>query len=270
MCIVLEVSRSGYYGWLKRRSSVRRREDQELLERIRSIHRESRGTYGSPRIHRRLQEDGVKCGRNRVARLMRENDIRGKCSGRKFKPKTTDSNHQERIFPNKLPDAVIEGPDQVWAADITYISTAEGWVYLATIIDLYSRMIVGWAVDRTLETTLPLAALHMALSRRRAPELHHSDRGCQYASRDYKAVLEEHGIEGSMSRKGNCYDNATKESFYHTLKTEHVFHEDYEDLAHVRRSLFDYIEIFYNRQRFHSALGYKCPARFEEEAEVAA
>ena len=264
MCIVLEVSRSGYYRWVASRDSERRREDRELLMRIRAIHKKSRGIYGAPRIHRELRKQGVRCGRKRVARLMREAELRGKCR-RKFKPKTTDSKHGKRIFPNRLPDATIDGPDQVWAADITYIATDEGWVYLATVIDLFSRKIVGWSIAETLETELPLAALCMALAWRKAPTLHHSDRGSQYASAGYRELLDKHGIQGSMSRKGNCYDNATQESFYHTLKTEHVFHEQYKNLAEARTSIFDYIEIFYNRQRSHSSLDYKSPTQFEEE-----
>ncbi len=265
MCHVMEVSRSGFYRWVEAQDSERRREDRELLERIREIHEESRGTYGSPRIYRELKKEGWQCGRNRVARLMREAGIRAKCA-RKFKPpKTTDSNHKERIFPNRLPEVTIDGPDQVWAADITYIPTEEGWVYLATVIDLFSRRVVGWALAATLKTELPLAALRMALARRAAPKLHHSDRGSQYASKDYRRLLKAHGIEGSMSRKGNCYDNATQESFYHTLKTELVFHEHYRNIVEARSSLFDYIEIFYNRKRSHSSLGYKSPAEFEGE-----
>ncbi len=265
MCIVLEVSRSGYYRWVHSRNSERRRRDRELLKRIHAIHEESRRIYGAPRVHRELHKQGVRCGGKRVARLMRESELRGKCSRRKFKPKTTDSKHGERISPNRLPDVTIDRVDQVWAADITYIATEEGWAYLATVIDLYSRKIVGWSVATTLATALPMAALRMALSWRKAPMLHHSDRGCQYASSDYKELLDLHAIEGSMSRKGNCYDNATQESFYHSLKTEHVFHEHYRNLDEVRSSLFDYIEVFYNRQRSHSSLGYKSPTQFEEE-----
>lgn len=264
MCIVLEVSRSGYYRWVESRDSERRREDRELLKRIRAIHEESRGIYGAPRIHRELRKQGVRCGRKRVARLMREAELGGKCR-RKFKPKTTDSKHGERIFPNRLPHVTINRPDQVWAADITYIPTGEGWVYLATVIDLCSRRIVGWSMAASLTTELPLAALCMALAWRKVPQLHHSDRGSQYASDDYKKVLKQHKIKGSMSRKGNCYDNATQESFYHSLKTEHVFHQRYRDLEEARSSIFDYIEIFYNRQRSHSSLDYKSPSQFEEE-----
>ncbi len=263
MCIVLEVSRSGFYRWVESRESERRKEDRELLQRIRAIHERSRGIYGAPRVHRELRDEGVRCGRKRVARLMREAELHGKCR-RKFRPKTTDSKHGNRIFPNRLPEASIERPDQVWAADITYIGTDEGWVYLATVIDLYSRTIVGWAMATTLATELPMQALRMALSWRRAPELHHSDRGCQYASDEYRALLAQLGITGSMSRKGNCYDNATKESFYHSLKTEHVFHERYRNLEEARRSIADYIEVFYNRERRHSSLDYMSPARFEE------
>ena len=252
------------YRWVESRDSERRREDRELLKRIRAIHKKSRGIYGAPRIHRELREQGVRCGRKRVARLMRAAELRGKCR-RKFKPKTTNSKHGKRISSNLLPDATIDRPDQVWAADITYIGTDDGWVYLATVIDLYSRKIVGWSVAATLATELPLEALRMALSWRTAPMLHHSDRGSQYASEDYRELLDLHRIEGSMSRKGNCYDNATQESFYHSLKTEHVFHEHYRNIKEARSSIFDYIEVFYNRQRSHSSLDYQSPARFEEE-----
>ena len=266
MCQVFDVSRSGFYRWVRAQDSERRREDRVLLERIRVIHEESRRIYGAPRIYRQLLQEGWTCSRKRVARLMRKAGIRSKCV-RKFKrPKTTDSNHNGRVFPNLLPEATIDGRDQVWAADITYIPTATGWVYLATVIDLYSRRVVGWALAATLKTELPLAALRMALALRQAPKLHHSDRGSQYASKDYQALLGSHGIDGSMSRKGNCYDNATQESFYHTLKTEHVFHECYQNLAEARSNLFGYIEIFYNRKRSHSSLGYKSPAEFEAEA----
>lgn len=261
MCRVLEVSRNGFYGWVKRRESKRRKEDRELLERIRAIHKKSRGIYGRRRVHRVLREEGIHVGEKRVGRLMRAAGLRGKCR-RKFRPKTTDSNHGKRTFPNQLPEAVIERPDQVWAADITYIGTDAGWVYLATVIDLCSRTIVGWSMARTLATELPLQALRMALSWRRAPELHHSDQGSQYASDDYRELLEDFGIDGSMSRKGNCYDNAIQESFYHSLKTEHVFHEDYEN-EEAFRSIADYIEVFYNRERRHSSLNYMSPAQFE-------
>ena len=264
MCIVFEVSRSGYYRWRNALISAKRDEDRRLVERIEQIHRVSRGTYGSPRIWAALRAEGWTCGRNRVARLMKENGIRAKASVKKFRPKTTDSNHSEPVFENLLPEAVIDGPDQVWVSDITYIPTGEGWVYLATVLDLYSRCIVGWSLMRTLRTDLPLAALEMALGRRGTPRLHHSDRGCQYASAEYRRMLELYGIAGSMSRKGNCYDNATMESFYHTLKTELVFHETYLNLDGARASLFDYIEIFYNRQRSHSSLGYMAPIAFEK------
>lgn len=264
MCIVFEVSRSGYYRWVKSRNSDRRIEDADLSARILSIHEKSRRIYGSPRIHRELKKQGIYCGCKRVARLMREADLRGKCR-KKFKPKTTDSKHGDRIYPNLMPEVKIVRPNQVWAADITYIDTREGWVYLATVIDMFSRKIVGWAIGTTLARTLPLQALSMALAGRSAPELHHSDRGSQYGSDDYKKKLDQHRITGSMSRKGNCYDNATQESFYHSLKTELVFHERYENLEEARSSIFDYIEVFYNRQRSHSSLSYKSPAEFETE-----
>lgn len=265
MCKVMEVSRSGYYRWLSAEESARRREDRELLKRIREIHQESKEIYGAPRIHRVLREEGVRCSRKRVARLMREAGLRSKCT-RKFRPpRTTDSNHSERIFPNRLGEITVRRLHQVWAADITYVSTEEGWIYLATVIDLYSRRIIGWALSRSLETELPLAALRMALCYRKPPEVHHSDRGSQYASKKYRKVLESWNIEGSMSRKGNCYDNAIQESFYRTLKTELVFHHCYRTFEEAKESIAQYIEIFYNRKRLHSSLDYRSPARFEEE-----
>jgi transposase InsO family protein len=197
---------------------------------------------------------------------MKEAGLRAKAAKRKFKPQTTTSNHENPVFPNRLADSVATEPDMIWASDITYIPTRSGWVYLAVVLDLFSRRVVGWSLKKTLKTELPLAALQMALGMRAAPRLHHSDRGSQYASRGYRGVLASHGIEGSMSRKGNCYDNATVESFFHTLKTEFVFHETFEGLEDARTSLFDYIEVFYNRQRSHSSLGYKSPAAIEGEA----
>lgn len=268
MCVVLEVSRSGYYRWVNSRASERRKADEELLEEIKEIHEASRGTYGSPRVCAKLHQRGRRCSRKRVARLMRESGLRGKC-WRKFKPKTTKSDHGKSVFPNVLPEVSIEAPDQAWASDITYLQTDKGWVYLATVIDLCSRMIVGWAVRETITTALVTEALTMALKRREVPQLHHSDRGAQYASRRYRRLLEKNGITGSMSRKGNCYDNATQESFFHTLKQEHVFHEEFRDVGHARSSIFDYIEVFYNRQRIHSSLGYVSPAEFERKEEVA-
>ena len=268
MCVVLGVSRSGYYRWLNSRASERRMSDKKLLEEINAIFKDFRGIYGSPRVWDELLKRGRRCSRKRVARLMREAGLQAKAS-RKYKPKTTQSDHGNRVSPNLLPEASIDAPNQAWAADITYVRTDKGWVYLATIIDLYSRMIVGWAARETITSALVKEALTMALKRREAPKLHHSDRGSQYASQSYRRELERHGITSSMSRKGNCYDNATQESFFHSLKQEHVFHERFRDVDHARSSLFDYIEVFYNRKRSHSSLGYLSPAEFERRAATA-
>lgn len=264
MCIVLKISRSGYYSWLQRGLSDRSKRDSELLEKIRSIHSGSDETYGSPRVHSDLVTGGEPCGRKRVARLMREDGIRSKIVKKHKKPQSTNSNHKDPVFPNLLPDQRVERPDQVWVADMTYLRVGENWCYLAAILDLFLRRIVGWSVGQSPNTALTLAALTNALSTREAPELHHSDRGCQYAAA-YRDALQSSGIEGSMSRKGNCYDNATMESFFGTLKTERVFHEEYSTLDELRGSLFNYIEMFYNTQRLHSSIGYKSPAELEKE-----
>jgi transposase InsO family protein len=260
----LEVSRSGFYAWLKREESARSREDRRLLSEIKEIHKGSRGTYGVPRVHEELRTRGKRCGKNRVARLMRGAGLQSKVR-RRFR-KTTDSSHSRPVAPNLLEGKPVpERPNEVWVADITYIPTAEGWLYLASIMDLCSRLIVGWSMDATLKTSLVLGALRMALGRRSPGRglIHHSDRGSQYASEAYQEVLREHGIACSMSRKGNCYDNAFKESFYHTLKTELVCHERYPSRTAARASVFDYIEVFYNRERRHSSIGYHTPSEFE-------
>ncbi len=273
MCRLLEVSRSGFYAWLRREEGEvgpRALENRRLIERIKAIHAKSRETYGSPRIHAELRKSGDECGKNRVARLMSQAGIRSKVR-KKFRVKTTNSNHAYPIAPNLLRDrAAPVLPNEIWVADITYIPTAEGWLYLASILDLCSRKVVGWAMKDTLRVELTLGALEMALKRRR-PEtglLHHSDRGTQYAAGDYRDLLDEHGLVSSMSRKGNCYDNAAKESFFHTLKTELVHHTHYKTRDEAKASLFDYIEIFYNRQRLHSSLGYRSPEEFEAYLEA--
>ena len=266
MCRVLHVSRSGYYAWRRRPVSGREMANQKLTEQIEEIHQESRQTYGSPRIHAELADQGVKCGHNRVARLMRKAELRAK-QNRKFKVRTTDSAHDYPVAPNLLEqDFQASQPNEKWVADITYILTAEGWLYLAAVMDLYSRRIVGWAMGDTLERWLPLAALEMALETRQpAPGLlHHSDRGSQYASEDYQAVLTKYQIQASMSRTGNCYDNAPIESFFGTLKTELVHHRHYATRAEAKTDIFEYIEVFYNRFRRHSALDNLCPVVFEK------
>jgi transposase InsO family protein len=267
MCRVLGVSRSGWYAWQARvRPTTRELRDAELLEKIRAIHEKSRGTYGSPRVHAQLCRDGVDVGEDRVARLMRVDGLTGKIR-RRFKV-TTDSKHDRPIAPNTLNrEFTAESSDSVWCADITFIPTASGWVYLAAIIDLATRMIVGWSMATHMRTELVEAALLNALTTR-APAsrlVHHSDRGSQYASTSYRALLAYYGIECSMSGAGNCYDNAVIESFFGTYKQEWAHHHRWQGLADARAATHDYIEVFYNRQRLHSSLGYRTPAEVDED-----
>lgn len=263
MCRVLDVSRSGYYDWRKRKPSVRDLANASLIGEIKKIFKHSRKTYGSPRIHAELKAQGTRCSRNRVARLMREHGIRAR--RRRRRVKTTDSKHSRPVAPNLLDRQFeAEGPNQKWVADISYIDTGEGWLYLATVMDLFSRRIVGWAMADHMETPLVEQALRMALIRRRpgAGLLHHSDRGSQYASGDYRALLAAWGIAVSMSRTGNCHDNAVMESFFGKLKTEWAT-EQYATRADARTDIFEYIEVWYNRRRRHSTLGYFSPRDFE-------
>ena len=262
----LEVSRSGYYRWLERTESPRARSARHLLERIVQVHQQSRMTYGSPRVFQQLRQQGVRTSENRVARLMK---AAGLCerTKRAFRPRTTDSRHAHPPAPNRLKDTPRpQAPDRVWVADITYIRTQTGWAYLAAVMDLCSRKILGWSLGPSLETLLVKGALLKALAHRRpaAGLLHHSDRGVQYASSAFQALLHSWKLLPSMSAQGHCYDNAVMESFWSTLKTELIHNQDFHDLAHARLALFDYIEIFYNRQRLHSALGYKSPVDFEQ------
>ncbi len=269
MCTTLKVSRSGFYAWLKREPSARTKSDARMTEQIREIHKASRGIYGAPRIHEALKASGVPCGLNRVARLMRKAEVRSKMS-RKFKA-TTNSKHNHPVAPNLLnQDFKTYSPNAIWVSDITYIWTDEGWLYLATTMDLFSRTIVGWAMDSRMKSDLVVSALDMALNARMPSEglIHHSDRGVQYAAKPFQELLTANGIVCSMSRKGNCYDNAVQESFYHSLKTEQVHHEHYHTRDEARASLFDYIEVFYNRERIHSTLGYVSPLQFELEFEI--
>lgn len=268
MCRVLEVCRGGYYAWVKRPPGPRAKRRRELTAAIRQAHEASRKTYGSPRVHRQLRAKGVACCENTVAKLMRENDLFSKVK-RKFKVSTTDSNHAYAVADNTLDqDFSAAAPNRVWVADITYIPTAEGWLYLAAVLDLYSRKVVGWSMADHLRTELVADALTLAIDHRKPGKdlLHHSDRGVQYASDAYQGLLAEHGMACSMSRRGNCYDNAAMESFFGTLKTELVHHEKYATRAAARQSIFEYIEVFYNRQRLHSTLGYLSPADFERAA----
>jgi transposase InsO family protein len=264
MCTLLKVSRSGYYTWLKRPESRRSRENRSLEDKIRVFHAASHGIYGSPKIHRDLIDDGVRCGKNRVARIMREAGIRSRTK-KKFKA-TTNSRHNLPVAPNLLnQDFTVNAPDRTWVSDITYIHTEKGWLYLAVLLDLFNREIVGWATSSRMTRQLAIDALQMALGRRTPAEglIHHSDRGSQYASGDYQKLLSKHAITCSMSRKGNCYDNAVAESFFRLLKTEWVNHHRYLSRSQATNSLFDYIEIFYNRKRRHSALGYATPQEYE-------
>ena len=269
MCSTLEVSRGGFYSWLGRGDSKRTREDQRLTVLIREVHEKSRGTYGAPRIHAALKKRGEICGLHRVERLMQEAGIHSKMR-RKFK-KTTDSNHSHPVAPNLLDQKFeVAVPNRVWVSDITYIWTEEGWLYLASTLDLFSRKVVGWAMSACIDAGLVVDALQMAIdSRSPAPGLlHHSDRGVQYAAHAFQGLLEQHGITCSMSGKGNCYDNAVKESFFHTLKTELCDHEHYLTRVQARSSVFEFIEVFYNRTRLHSTLGYFSPCEFEAQRQV--
>lgn len=265
-CGVLNVSPSGYYAWSNRMPSEREIDDVRLIDKIRVIYDASCGVYGVRRIHRKLLLDGESCSRNRVARLMRKCDIHAR---RKKKYRvTTDSKHSFPVADNLLAREFFSaGPNQVWASDITYIWTLEGWLYLAAIIDLHSRMVVGWSMSERLERNLVLDALSMAVGRRKpGPDLiHHSDRGSQYASNDYQVALKQHKMLCSMSRKANCWDNAVAESFFSSLKTERVHHRLYRSRAEARMDIFGYIEVFYNRVRLHSTLGYLSPAQFESQ-----
>ena len=266
MCRVLEVSRSGWYAWTGRtRPTPREMRDAELLGKIRAIHADSRETYGGPRVHAQLLRDGVAVSKERVARLMQADGLQGRVR-RRFKV-TTDSKHDRPIAPNTLNrEFQAESSDSVWCADITYLRTASGWAYLAAVLDVRSRLIVGWSIASHMRTELVERALLNALSSRAPAQrlVHHSDRGSQYASASYQALLKLHGIECSMSRAGNCYDNAMIESFFGTFKQEWAHLHCWLGLADARASTHDYIEVFYNRQRLHSALGYKTPWEVDE------
>lgn len=264
MCRVLGSSRSGYYLWLKGLESQRVREDRKLRVEIRAVYRRSRGRYGSPRVHQALQQQGVRCGENRVARLMKEEELQAR-RDRRFKV-TTRSVSGRRVASNRLnQEFSVAHLDTVWAGDITYLWTREGWLYLAVLLDLCSRRVVGWSCSDRLSSPLVESALEEALRQRRpAPGLlHHSDQGGQYTSLDYQRALAARGVQVSMSRRGNCYDNAMVESFFSTLKAELEGYGHYETRRQAQAELFEYIEVFYNRQRQHSSLEYRSPAEFE-------
>ena len=265
MCRVLEVSRSGFYDWLQRPESLRAKHHRYLTAKIRQIHIDSRQIYGSPRIHGELVDQGEKVGKNTVAYLMRKHRIQSKVHKRFIA--TTDSRNTKKPAENLLnQDFKAQRPNQKWVSDVTFIPTRKGWLYLAAIMDLYSRFIIGWSMAAENSTALIENALQMACGLRGGGTqgvLLHSDQAVQYASRSYQRLLHKLGIVCSMSRKGNCWDNAPMESFFHSLKTEWVVFEDYKSRSEARSSLFSYIELFYNRKRRHSSLGYKSPMAFE-------
>jgi putative transposase len=265
MCTVLEVSPAGYYAWRDRPVSERAKSNAVLLAAIRQVHHDSYGRYGSPRVHAALQRQGRGASRGRIERAMRRNDIRA-ITARPRRVRTTDSRHDLPIAPNLIArDFTASAPNRVWLADITYIPTTEGWLYLAAVMDLFSRKIVGWAMRDTMQVELASSALTMAIQQQRPRDglIHHSDRGVQYASHAYRKALTAAGIIASMSRRADCYDNAPMESFFHTLKTELVHHRDYKTRAEAQHDIFAFIEGFYNRTRLHSAIGYIAPIEME-------
>ncbi len=264
-CLLLGVSTSGYYAWDHGGRGNRAQANAELLSRIREVHRKSRGNYGSPRVTRELYAQGIRCGHNRVARIMRKNGLKG-AQKACFRPRTTDSHHSHPISPNRLKDhQAITRPNQVWVSDITYIPTREGWSYLSAVMDLGTRHLKGWTLKDSLKADLVVDAFRRAAVRHRpGPGLIlHSDRGCQYASDQFRRQLDRCKALGSMSRKGNCYDNAAMESFWATLKTEMHINQPFGSKEEAKLAIFDYIETFYNRQRLHSSIGYKSPADYE-------
>jgi len=266
MCRVVGVARSGYYAWRTRGLSARQQANVALVKQIRDIHEKSRRTYGSPRMYRELIARGLVCGKHRVARLMKEQAIRPR-QKRRFVV-TTDSGHGRAVAGNHLDRKFdVKTPNTVWAGDITYIPTRQGWLYLAVVLDLASRRVVGWSMGESLERELVIRALQMAVARRRpaAGLMMHTDRGSQYVSEENQALLSEHGIRCSMSRRGNCWDNAVVESFFGTLKTE-LIEGLFPSRAAARTAVFRYIEVWYNRQRRHSTLGYLSPLAFERNA----
>jgi transposase InsO family protein len=268
-CRYLKVSRSGYYAWLSRPESPRDQSRKVLLFKIKTIHSVSRETYGSPRVYAVLAKEGHACSENTVAKIMQQNKLSA-LSKRRFKIVTTNSNHNlpiaERYY--KITNTVVAEPQQVWVGDITYIPTKEGWLYLATCMDVFTRKIVGWSLQNHMRVDLIADAFKMAWGRKSTiPEalIYHSDRGSQYASYEFRDRLKSHDITPSMSRRGNCYDNAMMESFFHTLKTELVYRTTFETQEQAQREIFEYIEVWYNRQRLHSALGYLSPVEYEQQ-----
>jgi transposase InsO family protein len=265
MCSVLEVSRAGYYAWRTRPESRRCLANRDLLAAIRRVHHDVRGRYGSPRIHAELNAEGRRVSRGRIERLMRRQGISA-ITARTRRVRTTDSRHDCPIAPNLVErNFVAAAPNKIWLADITYIETDQGWLYLAAVMDMCTRRIVGWSMQDHMRVGLPLAALTMAISEQRpdAGLIHHSDRGVQYASAEYRSSLQSAGLQASMSRKADCWDNAPMESFFHSLKGELVHHERYATRDEAKRAIFAYIEVFYNRRRRHSSIGYISPIEME-------
>jgi len=273
MCRALAVSPSGFYAAQRRAPSARAQADEQLRVAVRAAHAKSRRRYGAPRVHQELQAEGTRVAKKRVARLMREDGLVARRPRRGVR--TTDSAHAQPIAPNTLARrfavAEIGGVDRVWASDITYVPTREGWLYLAAVLDLGSRRVVGWAMRETLEEALVLDALRMALGQRRprAGLLAHSDRGSQYAGGAYQALLAAHGLTCSMSRKGDCWDNAVAESFFATLEHELLAESDFPSRHAARRAIFEFIEVWYNRERRHSSLGYVSPTEYEQRLQAA-
>jgi putative transposase len=271
LCRVVGVAASGFYAWLRRAPSRREHRDRSLAGRIGTVFAASRCTYGSPRVHAELRAEGIRVSRKRVARLMRENGLAAPLR-RRF-PRTTDSDHDRPVAPNLLEQKfTAEQPNTVWLADISYIPTGEGWLYLAAIKDMATREIVGWSMSDSLEAGAACAALRMAIQRRQPPVglIHHSDRGVQYAGSEYQKILTRHGLRCSMSRRGNCYDNAPMESFFGSLKNELVHRTTFPTRAAARQALFEYLEIFYNRRRRHSGVGFLTPAQAYQQMAKAA
>ena len=264
-CTVLGVSESGFYAWKNRRASPRQQRDMILLAHIRAEFSTSNETYGSPRMHAELKESGLAIGRHRVARLMRENGLKARQKTR-FK-KTTDSDHDDPVAPNILDqDFTAEGPDQKWGVDISYVWTAQGWLYLAIVLDLFSRRIVGWCLSDRMKRSLAMDALQRAIDLRKPPPglIHHSDRGSQYCSADYRRLVKSHGFIASMSGRGNCYDNAMVETVFKTIKSELIWRIAFATRDQASKEIGQYIEGFYNPRRRHSSLGYLNPTAFEK------
>jgi putative transposase len=269
MCQALDVSENGYSNWRKRGKSKRKQEDEELTERIEEAYQQHGGKYGSPRIHASLKTQGIHCGRKRVARLMREKELYARRKRRKAR--TTNSQHAFPPAPNLLQrDFSADAPDKKWVADITFIETQEGWLYLSGVLETYSRKIVGWAMDQAHDATLVETALQMALVARQpaADLIHHSDRGSGYASHRYQALLQRYGIRARMSKTGDCYDNAMMESFWSTLKEEGCGNRRFATRREAKAAIFAYIEVYYNRRRIHSSLGYMSPVDYEKQGKI--